>query len=587
MKKFFGFILKHKIKTLIILVVLGLGGYYGWQKFFPAATPVRYVTARVERGVLVSAITGTGQVAASNQVDIKAKTSGDAVSVNAPVGQEVKAGALLVALNASDALKTVRDAQANLDSAKISLAKLTEATDPLTLLQYENSLAQAEESKQQYEDDLSKAYEDGFTAVSNVFLDMPTIMSNLNSMLYGNNFEANQSNLDYYANRGGGSTEADRYKVAGYRDNLDASYKAARTSFDAVFDDYKTASRASSTSTIDTLVAEAYQMTKLAADTVKDFKNFLDYVQDVIESSPGRTATVPALMVTHQSTLETYTGTTNSHLSSLLSIKQTIDNTKNQIINADRTISEKIISLADLKAGTDPLDLRSAQLVVTQRENTLLDAKEKLADYYVRAPFDGVVAAFTVKKGDSISSGASLGTLITKQEIATVALNEVDVAKVKVGQKATVTFDAIDGLSITGEVVEVDTIGTVSQGVVSYNVKIGFDVQDDRIKPGMSVTVSVILSSKPDVLLVSTAAIKTQSGGSYVEVMASGTPKRTTVTTGDSNDTMTEITSGLNEGDEVVTQTVTGASTAGTAGVTGGQSANRVTGGMMFDGPRD
>ncbi|MDD2758367.1 MAG: efflux RND transporter periplasmic adaptor subunit [Patescibacteria group bacterium] len=585
MKKFLGLIMKHKIRTLIILAVVVFGGYYGWQKFFLAAMPVRYVIVKAERGVLISSITGTGQVSASNQVDIKAKTSGDVVSINTKIGQEVKAGALLLSLSARDALKTVRDAEANLDSAKISLFKLTEAADPLTLLQYENSLAQAEESKRQYEDNLNKAYEDGFTSVSNAFLDMPAVISGLNSMIYGNNFEANQSNLDYYANRGSGSGEADRIKVTGYRDNLDASYKIARASFDIVFDDYKSASRASSSSTVDALVADVYEMTKLVADTVKNFKNFLDYVQDMIEQSPSRTVTVPTLMTTHQNTLETYTGTTNSHLSGLLSAKQTISNTKNQIINADRSIAEKIISLADLKAGTDPLDLRSAQLTVEQRENSLLDAREKLADYYVRAPFDGVVAAFTPKKGDPISSGASLGTLITKQRIATVALNEIDVAKVKTGQKATITFDAIDGLSITGEVAEIDTIGTVSQGVVSYNVKIGFDVQDDRIKPGMSVTVNIILNSKPDVLMISTSAIKTQNGASYVEVMASGTPQKTPITTGDSNDTMTEVVSGLNEGDEVVTQTVTGATTAGVGAAA--QSTNRVQGGMMFGGPRD
>ncbi|MDD5433706.1 MAG: hypothetical protein PHE77_03610, partial [Candidatus Pacebacteria bacterium] len=61
--------------------------------------------------------------------------------------------------------------------------------------------------------------------------------------------------------------------------------------------------------------------------------------------------------------------------------------------------------------------------------------------------------------------------------MAEISLNEVDVAKVKIGQRAIITFDAIDELEITGKVEDVDTIGTVSQGVVSYNVKIIFDTQ--------------------------------------------------------------------------------------------------------------
>ena len=140
--------------------------------------------------------------------------------------------------------------------------------------------------------------------------------------------------------------------------------------------------------------------------------------------------------------------------------------------------------------------------------------KKKLADYTVRAPFDGVIAEFNVKKGDTVSAGSSVGMLVTKQQIATISLNEVDAAKVKVGQKATLIFDAVSDLTITGEVAEVDAVGTVSQGVVSYNVKVVFDVQDERIKPGMTVTANIIISSKPNVLMVKTSAIKNQDGSS-------------------------------------------------------------------------
>ena len=98
--------------------------------------------------------------------------------------------------------------------------------------------------------------------------------------------------------------------------------------------------------------------------------------------------------------------------------------------------------------------------------------------------------------------------LITKQKIAEISLNEVDAAKVKVGQKVTLTFDAIDGLSITGEVSEIDALGTVSQGVVTYGVKIAFDTQDERVKSGMSVSAAIITDVKQNVLLVPNAAVK-------------------------------------------------------------------------------
>src|SRR6185503_5946600 len=107
--------------------------------------------------------------------------------------------------------------------------------------------------------------------------------------------------------------------------------------------------------------------------------------------------------------------------------------------------------------------------------------------YTVRAPFSGTIAKLSVDKGDQASSGTTVATIISKNQIADLSLNEVDAAKVTVGQKATLTFDAVEDLSIAGAVASVDTLGTVSQGVVSYVVKIQFTTQDERVKPGMSV----------------------------------------------------------------------------------------------------
>ena len=85
-------------------------------------------------------------------------------------------------------------------------------------------------------------------------------------------------------------------------------------------------------------------------------------------------------------------------------------------------------------------------------------------------------------------------------------------------------------------------------------------------------------------LLVKTSAIKTQAGASYVEVLVNGIPEKKIVTIGDSNDTMTEIVSGLEEGEEVVTQTISSKSSSSeTSNSTKSSSGNnRNNGGMMM-----
>jgi len=261
----------------------------------------------------------------------------------------------------------------------------------------------------------------------------------------------------------------------------------------------------------------------------------------------------------------------------LLSSTNSITSNKTSISNATRTIAENELSFQKFQAGADSLDIRNSKINITQKENALADAQTTLSNYYLRAPFDGTVAKISAEKGDSVSGGTSVATIITPQQIATLSLNEVDVAKVKVGQKATLTFDAVEDLTITGEVAEVDTIGTVTQGVATYAVKITFDTQDERIKPGMTVSATIVIDVKTDTLMIANSAIKTSSDGatSYVEmfsttpsgatdtagILSSIPPAQKTITIGISNDTETEILSGIKEGDLVVTRTTTGAQT--------------------------
>lgn len=578
--------MSHKWRCAVVIALIAVVGYFSYGKFFPASTAVKYVSSPVERGVLITSISGTGQVAASDQIDLTAKAGGDISFLKAVVGQEVKAGTLIAQIDARDALKTVRDARTSLETAQLSLEKLQHPADALTILQAENSLLQTQESYTQAQDSLTKSYDDGFNTVANAFLDLPTVMNGLKELLYGNAFASGQSNIDWYANQGIAYSFKDYDKIMNYRSQINSSYSSALVSYNTNLDHYKSATRSSSTSTVESLILETYDTAKVIADVVKNSKNYVDFVYNAMLNNQNNSG-IPATITAHQSTLDGYTSKTNSQLLSLLGIKNTIANAKTTIESATRSIAEKTQSLADLKAGADEFDLRSAQLSVTQKQNSLRDAEEKLADYSARAPFDGIIAVSDLKKGDTVSSGATVVTLITKQKTATITLNEVDAAKVKVGQKVMLSFDAIDGLSITGAVGQVDTLGTVSQGVVSYNVKIVFDIQDDRVKSGMTASASIIIESKPDVLMVKSAAVKTQGGANFVQVLVNGAPQNKDVVVGSSNDTMTEIVSGLTEGEEVVTQTISGVSASKTT--TTGSSSGRAGSGMMMigSGPRD
>lgn len=552
-------IIKGNRKVLIFIVLLLVGGGYWWYQHLKTAPgETRYVLGLVENGTLITAVSGSGQVSVSNQFELKPKISGDVVYIGVASGQEVKAGTLLLQVDSRDAQKFVRDAQTNLDSARLSLEKLKKPADVLATLQAENALAKARESKQQSQDDLQKAYEDGFNLVANAFLDLPAIMTGLHDAMFTSTIASNQDNIDYYADTAG------RYdsRIFKYRDAAKQSYNLARMAYDRNFDDYKAANRNAERSVLRALTSETYTTTKALADAVKDSNNL---VQLYVDTLAQRILTIVAAANTHLATLNSYTGKTNAHLLNLLNNLHTIDTNLQGIAEADRTIADKTESLTKLKAGAEVLDIRSQELAVRQKQNALTDAQEKLADYFIRAPFDGVVAKMDLKKGDAISSGAAAVTLITKQQTAEISLNEVDVAKVKVGGKTTLTFDAVPDLSISGQVAQIDTLGTIAQGVVSYTIKISLDTQDARVKPGMSVNATIVTEVKQDILVVPLSALKSRGNGQYVEqldqtiiappiqgVISQTAPRQVTVTTGLSNDIATEIVSGLKEGDQII-----------------------------------
>ena len=177
--------------------------------------------------------------------------------------------------------------------------------------------------------------------------------------------------------------------------------------------------------------------------------------------------------------------------------------------------------------------------------------------------------------------------------MTTISLSEEDVTKIKMGNKAVITFDAVNGLSVAGIVTEIDTIGTVSQGVVSYNVQITFDTQDARVKPGMSTSVNVITDTQQNVLTVPNSAVKTKNGNSYVLVLSEKkdltsssasqgfvsvvAPTQKTVQIGVADSTNTEITSGLSAGDQVVVRTISNAAAATTTSASRTTSATSAT----------
>jgi multidrug efflux pump subunit AcrA (membrane-fusion protein) len=226
---------------------------------------------------------------------------------------------------------------------------------------------------------------------------------------------------------------------------------------------------------------------------------------------------------------------------------------------------------------------KTQQNVVNQSQIALSAAwseyQQKSPTIY--APISGKVAGLSLQEGSVIvastntsnaaQSATKIATVKTKaMPTVTINLTEIDVPKISIGDKATITFDALPDKTFTGKVVSIDTAGSVSSNVTTYPTVIILDTASDQMLPNMAASASIIVKRKNNALLVPVSAVKTLNGESTVQVMdKKGNVISKTVEVGLSSDTQTEIISGISEGETVVTSTVqTGASATRSTGTT-------------------
>ena len=266
---------------------------------------------------------------------------------------------------------------------------------------------------------------------------------------------------------------------------------------------------------------------------------------------------------------------------SLLAAKQNLKNATStrdrQAASAALKIAQQNYDAAGTGADQTQNNLQTAQNKFADADTAISQAQANLqaaANAYkqtksvVTAAVSGQVSglnvfegmSITVSSGSNSNSSSTSSTLlsITNQTnpIVSVDVSESDISNIKIAQAATITLDAFSDKTFTGKVVGINKAGTVSSSVTSYPVMVQFDTLPDGVLPNMGATANIILNTKTDVLTVPSAALQSGTNGDTVQVLVNGVAQTKTVQAGISSDTDTEITSGLNEGDTVVTGTI-------------------------------
>lgn len=211
-------------------------------------------------------------------------------------------------------------------------------------------------------------------------------------------------------------------------------------------------------------------------------------------------------------------------------------------------IKQQNIRLAEAQVGTDKINLSLAE--------------QRLQDTKVFSPIDGVVSERNVQIGQIISSGISNvggGTVAMvisdlSRRFVLASVDESDIGRVELGQNVIITADAFPRERFSGKIERIGTKGVNISNVVTFEVKIELlGTNKSLLKPEMTTNIDIIFAEKEDVLLVPSGAVLKKDDQHFVRVMIDdGSVKERPVQVGISDGVVTEITTGLNQGDAVV-----------------------------------
>jgi macrolide-specific efflux system membrane fusion protein len=258
------------------------------------------------------------------------------------------------------------------------------------------------------------------------------------------------------------------------------------------------------------------------------------------------------------------------------------------LLSAKATLASARALLAASEDDDDGSDAAEAQVAASAARVEVAQAKvdtaaEALAGATLVAPVAGLLTEVNLTVGQAVSTGAAgpddaagAGSTAHFVIVGTdrwgidITVDDSEVPLIAVGDQAEITIeDVVD--PIFGVVIEIGLISTSTNGVAGYPVSIEVTGRPDGVHDGVAADVAIIYERRTDVLTVPSAAVRTVDGASEVTQLAEdGTEVTTPVTVGETVGDLTEVVSGLVEGDEVVVTVVTQREQDGTGQMPGG-----------------
>lgn len=478
------------------------------------------LTEKVKKTDLKQTVLATGQVTSTTDLSLSFKVSGVVDRVFVKVGDTVKNGSVLAQLQQRDQAASLTSARGALASANANYQKVLEGASNEEIIVSQRAVDSASVTLENAKNNLAKVKSQQETAVKNAFLSL------LNSTSAAIPFTGNISSITP--------------TISGtYSGSAKGTYNLSVSSGRYYVNGLESGSGNLSTN-----------LTALGTKGL--YFQFSSVTPTLYNSSDNWTIEIPNTQASNYLTnLNAYNAALETQSSSVSTAESTVSASMSSFDQAVAALNLK-------KAQARPADVSAARAQILSAQGQVAAASAALENTIIRAPADGTITTVDVKVGELATA---LQPLVVLQDVVNLHvesnISEANIANVKPGQVVEITLDALgpDRL-FKGSVQTIDPSSTVVSGVVNYKVIASLEKLPE-IKPGMTANMTILASQKDGVLSVPSRSVLSENGKKQVRVITD-TKKKTSenreVTLGmEADGGLVEITSGLEEGQEIIT----------------------------------
>lgn len=496
------------IIAFILVLVIAVGSY----KYLSRKEKLPYDFALVKRGDIIQEVSATGTIKKGEEIKLAFKNTGQIEKIYVKIGDKVESGQSLTKLDTTQLSIQLKEAQAALEVAE---AKKADAQISL-----ENAERDLKNIKEKAEEDLNNTYEDVLTVLDDAYLKIyntfnvvHNIQKTYFSVLVGYGLEVRE--------------EKTRIKTA---------LRKVESLLNSVKNDPQHEN-------IDSAFSQTKEMLEKVGNAIKG-------IRDITENAVYR----EIVSSTDKSSLDTQKLNINTVLANVINAQQNtsaikITNTTN-INNAEAKVS---ILRSQLESGGDTIGLYQAQINQARAQVALLE--NQIQEATIISPIEGQITKINKKLGEMVQPSESIISLISQDPFQIeVDIPEADIGKINLADSVKITLDAFPETEFSGKVIEIEPAETIIQGVVYYRVKTSLEVEDTKIKPGMTVNIIITTDVRENVLIIPQRAIIEKNDKKMVRIPVDKNYQEVEVQTGlRGSEGEIEIISGLKKGDKVVT----------------------------------